>query len=208
MRYARDHKEKTRRRILSAAARRFRERGYNAAGVDEVMKAAGLTAGAFYAHFASKRALLAETLRLSLDPVRQQLLGGPGEARGPAWLRAVVGRYLSRTHRDHPEAGCPLPSLAAEIAREGFRPRLELQRYLEQLVAELAPRTPPAPGLAPPERVLATVALLSGALTLSRAVQDPDLSDRILRAARRLAVPEIAEAATAAEAADRERRPA
>jgi TetR/AcrR family transcriptional regulator, transcriptional repressor for nem operon len=52
MRYAPDHKAKTRRRILSAAARRFRERGYRGAGVDEVMRSAGLTAGGFYAHFA------------------------------------------------------------------------------------------------------------------------------------------------------------
>ncbi len=195
-----DQKERTRGRILSAAARRFREKGYRASGVDELMKAAGLTAGGFYAHFPTKRALLAETLGLSLDQVRTQLLAGLDDLRGASFLRAVVGRYLSRTHRDDPAGGCALPALAAEIAREGPRPRKALQQYLQRLAAELAPRTPPAPGLAPEDRVLATVALLAGALALARAVHDRDLSDRILRAARRLAVPETAETATAEEA--------
>ncbi len=201
MRYTPDHKEKTRRRILSAAGRRFREKGYRAAGVDEVMKAAGLTAGGFYAHFSSKRALLAETLRLSLEQVRHELTAGLDHIGGAEWLRAVVGRYLSRTHRDQLATGCPLPALAGEIAREGQPPREALQEHVAQLVAELAPRTPPAPGLPPEDRLLATIALLSGALMLARAVHDPDLSDRILRAARRLAVPETAEGAAAEESA-------
>jgi TetR/AcrR family transcriptional repressor of nem operon len=117
---------------------------------------------------------------------------------GAEWMRAVVGRYLSRSHRDRPAQGCSLPALAGEIAREGRGPRRALEGYLKQLVAELAPRTPPAPGLDPEDRVLATLGLLVGALLLSRAVADEELSDRLLRAARRLAVPETAEAANAA----------
>jgi TetR/AcrR family transcriptional repressor of nem operon len=197
VRYAPGHKKQTRRRIVSAAARRFRERGYRAAGVDEVMKAAGLTPGGFYAHFPSKQALLAETLGLSLDQIRQTLLAGLDDLQGAEWMRAVVGRYLSRSHRDHPAEGCSLPALAAEIGREGRRPRRALQGYLQQLVAELAPRTPPAPGLDPEDRLLATLGLMVGTLLLSRAVDDEALSDRLLRAARRLAVPETAEAASA-----------
>jgi len=161
--------------------------------VDQVMKDAGLTAGGFYAHFSSKEALLAETLGLSLEEVRSQLLGGLEELEGVAWLEAVVRRYLSRAHRDQPGAGCPLPTLGSEIAREGEEPRRALQSYLQQIVAELAPRTPAAPGLDPEDRVLATAALFAGALMLARAVPDEALSDRILRVARRLALPETAE---------------
>lgn len=197
MRYAKDHKQQTRRRIVEAAARSFRSRGYRAAGVDQVMDAAGLTPGGFYAHFPSKQALLAETLGLALEQARAQLFSGLDDLEGAEWLRAVVGRYLSRTHRDQPAGGCSLPALAGEIAREGRPPRAAMQAYLQQLVAELAPRTPAAPGLEPEDRVLATLALLSGALMLARAVPDEDLSDRILRAARRLAVPEAAEARSA-----------
>ena len=156
------------------------------------MSAAGLTAGGFYAHFPSKRALLADVLRASLEETRVLLFAGLDHLEGPAWLRSVVGKYLSRSHRDGPGGGCALPSLSAEVAREGKVPRQALQAYVRQLAAELAPRTPAAPGLEPEDRVLATIALLSGALTLARAVEDPELSDRILRSARRLAVPEMA----------------
>ncbi len=190
MRYAKDRKEKTRAAILNVAARRFREKGYRAAGVDDVMGAAGLTAGGFYAHFPSKGALLAEALRVSLASGRDRLFSGLHGLDDAEWLRAVVGRYLSRSHRDDPATGCPLPALAGEVSREGPLPRRALEEYLRGLVAEIAPRTPASPGLAPEERVLATVALLTGALMLSRAVEDRKLSDRILSVARRYAVPE------------------
>ena len=194
MRYPPGHKQATRRRIVAAAGARFRTQGYAATGVDEVMEAAGLTPGGFYAHFRSKRALLAEALGTSAGAMQATLLAGLDEVEGAPLLRAVVGRYLSRTHRDHAGAGCPLPSLAAEVARDGAAPRLAVQEYLASITAALGPRTPPAPGLSPEDRVLATAALLAGALLLARAVPDPGLSDRILRAARRLAVPATAAA--------------
>ncbi|MCZ7586655.1 MAG: hypothetical protein M5R36_26805 [Deltaproteobacteria bacterium] len=105
--------------------------------------------------------------------MRGNLFAGLDGLDGAEWLRAVVGRYLSRTHRDMPASGCPLPSLSSEIAREDGAPREELEHYLKTMVAELATRTPDAPGLSSEDRVLATVALLVGALTLSRAVPDP-----------------------------------
>jgi TetR/AcrR family transcriptional repressor of nem operon len=158
------------------------------------MGAAGFTAGGFYAHFDSKSALLSEALRLSLASGRERLFSGIQDLDGAEWLGAVVGRYLSRSHRDDPGAGCPLPALAGEVSREGELPRKALEEYLRGLVADIAARTPASPGLAPEDRVLATVALLTGALMLSRAVVDRPLSDRILSAARRFAVPESAAA--------------
>ncbi|HTO99667.1 MAG TPA: helix-turn-helix domain-containing protein [Myxococcales bacterium] len=201
MRYPRDHKQQTRKRILAAASGRFRARGYAATGVDEVMSAAGLTPGGFYGHFRSKEELLREALGAALEQTRSGLLAGLDGVEGPALLRAVVGRYLSRTHRDDPAGGCPVPALAAELAREGAGLKRNLETYLEAIVVAMAPRIPAAPGLSPEDRVLATTALLAGALLLSRAVQDEELSGRILRAARRLAVPETAAAAAAEEAA-------
>ncbi len=201
MRYPAGHKQQTHRQILAAAGERFRARGYAAVGVDEVMRAAGLTPGGFYAHFRSKQALLAEALGTSFAGTREGLLAGLDELAGPPLLRAIAARYLSRTHRDAPEGGCPLPALAAEVARGGMAERRVLQRHLEELVASVAPRTPAAPGLPPDDRVLATAALFAGALQLARAVPDAALSDRILRAARRLAVPETAEQAAAEEKA-------
>jgi TetR/AcrR family transcriptional repressor of nem operon len=198
MRYPQTHKAETRARILSAAGAAFRARGYEAVGVDEVMAEAGLTAGGFYRHFPSKQALLAASLSQTGSASRAGLLSGLESEAGPALLRAVVGRYLSRTHRDAPALGCPLPSLAAEVARTGEAPRGEVQEYLASLARAVAGRVPPAPGLDPEDRVLATAALLVGGLLLARAVPDPALSDRLLRACRRLAVPELAEEARGA----------
>jgi TetR/AcrR family transcriptional repressor of nem operon len=192
MRYPQGRKAETRARILGAAGAAFRARGFAAVGVDEVMSEAGLTAGAFYKHFSSKEDLLAASLGASGAASRQGLLAGLDEVQGPALLRAVAGRYLSRTHRDAAALGCPLPALSSEVARSGAGPRGQVQEYLEALLREVSGRVPPAPGLLPEDRVLATAAVLVGGLLLSRAVPDDALSERILRAARRLAVPELA----------------
>src|SRR3954471_13811514 len=117
MRYPAGHKEQTRAKILRAAGKVFRRLGYHAAGVDKVMEEAGLTAGGFYAHFGSKEALLAEVLtpaaaeaRVPLDP---DLDGVAGRAR----LEAFVESYLSRSHLQRTDNGCPLPALVSEVAR-------------------------------------------------------------------------------------------
>lgn len=190
MRYPRGHKERTRRRILGAAARRFREKGFRGAGVDSVMRAAGLTAGGFYAHFDSKQRLLAEALAMAEAQVEGRLLAGIGDLAGVDWLREVVRRYLSRRHRDDTARGCVLPALAAEAPRLGNRAREALEAYLTRIADALEGKAAGLPGLPPRDRVLATIALCAGGLMLARAVRDEELSDRILLACRRLALPE------------------
>src|SRR5262249_43925239 len=111
MRYAPDHKQRTHEKILSAAWRLFRERGILGAGVDGVMRQAGLTAGGFYAHFRSKDDLLAQTLRRMLVEQRTRLIAGLEDRQGFDWLREVVRRYLSRSHRDDVPTGDALPPL-------------------------------------------------------------------------------------------------
>jgi TetR/AcrR family transcriptional repressor of nem operon len=191
MRYAPDHKPRTRARILGAAAKRFRERGVRGAGVDEVMRAAGLTAGGFYAHFESKQALLREVLAHSLRLTRENLLAGLDEVRGVPWVREVVRRYLSRRHRDDVSEGCVLPTLTAEIARQDPESRRAFEGHVRDLIEELGSKIPASPGLDPKDRALAITALFAGGLMLSRAVPDRDLSDRILLACRRLALAEL-----------------
>ena len=191
MRYAPEHKSHTRSRILGAAAKRFRERGVKGAGVDEVMRAAGLTAGGFYAHFASKQALLREVLGHSLRQTRENLLEGLDDVRGVAWAREVVRRYLSRSHRDDVSEGCVLPTLTAEIARQDPESRRAFEGHIRDLVAEIERKLPASPGLEPADRALAVTALFAGGLMLSRAVPDRALSDRILLACRRLALAEL-----------------
>jgi len=195
MRYGPEQRKTTRRRILAAAARKFREGGFAGAGVDAVMAEAGLTAGGFYAHFESKEALLAEALAAGPGHPGERLAAGLDGTAGAPFLREVVRRYLSRSHRDDVAGGCALPALAAEVARQGPEARAAFEGYLRRFVERLAPRVPGGPGLPPAERVLATAALAAGGIMLARAVADPGLSDRILRACRRLAVPELAEEA-------------
>src|ERR1041385_8508120 len=113
MRYPKEHKAETRKRILSAAARLFRERGYDGAGVDAIMNEVGLTAGGFYSHFASKEALFAEALGTALaeGKTRSAALAGMNP------LEAMIKSYLSRAHRDGIATGCPLPALTPDVAR-------------------------------------------------------------------------------------------
>jgi TetR/AcrR family transcriptional repressor of nem operon len=190
MRYPADHKARTRTRILEAASGVFRERGYAGSGVDAVMDAAGLTPGGFYAHFASKSALFREVLAVALGRTRALLLGGLENTSGVSWLTKVVRRYLSRSHRDAVTLGCSLPPLISDLDRADPEARAAFEEHLRALTAELAEKLPKGPP--GEERALATLALCVGGLALARAVADPRLSDRILAACRKLAVPEAA----------------
>src|SRR5438128_12223564 len=110
MRYAPEHNDAARERILEAASRLFREHGIAAVGLAKNMAEAGLTVGTFYTHFKSKEALLRETLLQSLDArheVIEQALHG-------AELETVVRAYLSPAHRDAAGTGCPVAALASE----------------------------------------------------------------------------------------------
>lgn len=171
----------TRGRVLSATSRRLRAEGLAATGVEDVMADAGLTHGAFYAHFASRDALLAEALGAAVTEGREAWFAGlDGLPRG-AWVGHLIGRYLSPIHRDKPATGCAFAALASDVARSG-RPiravfEAELRRSLDRL----------AGGLGDSAQAAALLALAVGAIQLSRAVLDPELSDAILLAARRAA---------------------
>jgi len=191
MRYPSDHKAKTRARILEAAGRLFRRRGFHASGVDAVMGEAGLTPGGFYAHFSSKEELLADALRQAADAVesrRERALDG---LSGRAWSRAFVESYLSASHRDAAEDGCPLAPLLSELARAGE----PVRRSFEAIVLRLAARMNGPESDAPPDdRSLAVLALCVGGLGFARSVQDEALGRRILDACRELAALGLADA--------------
>ena len=114
MRYHKDHKQATRQHILEAAGRRFKQDGIDGAGVAAVMSDAGLTNGAFYAHFASKEDLVANVLADQLRTQRQSFHDQPTDLAG---LEAFIRSYLSPQHRDQSADGCPSAALLDEIAR-------------------------------------------------------------------------------------------
>jgi len=187
-----EQKQETHRRIVEIAARRFREEGLAGAGVQRIMKEAGLTHGAFYSHFESKADLVAEALVSTLARERERWAEDAAGLPGPARLGRFVARYLSRAHRDAPGAGCPLPSISAEVARASAPVRrafdAELRETLEQV--ESAAQGKATPGRDAEEahtRAAGIVALCVGGLLLARAADDSELSDDILQSCRRFA---------------------
>ena len=128
MRYGKDHKQATRQRILEAAGRRFKQDGIDGAGVAAVMSDAGLTNGAFYAHFASKEDLVANVLADQLRAQRHSFDAQPSDRAG---LEAFIRSYLSPEHRDQCADGCPSAALLDEIAR---RPAATRQVFTDELL--------------------------------------------------------------------------
>ena len=169
MRYPAEETAAKHERIVKEASRLFRERGFENVSVGEVMKAAGLTHGAFYAHFASKEELQAAAVaygqRVSLERVQRNKNKG-----------SYADRYLSPRHRDNPGDGCTMAALGEEVARSAPELKATFEQGLEEILsAECGDRK---------EAIFRTAALLGG-VVLARAVQDPRLSDEILRSVRR-----------------------
>ncbi len=177
-------KDDSHRRILASAGTLLRERGINGTSVSEVMDGAGMTVGGFYAHFRSKEALVAETLRSALRESRARLAAAAGMRTGAEWVRAVSRAYLSRAHRDAPETGCPLPATAGEAALAGQEVREALAGELDLMAEDLAEQLREAGTPASRSEALALIATMAGGLTLARATNGTALSDEILKACR------------------------
>jgi AcrR family transcriptional regulator len=177
MRYGKDQKQATRRRILEAAGRRFKQDGIDGAGVAVVMSDAGLTNGAFYAHFASKEDLVANVLADQLRAQRQSFDAQLSEGAG---LEAIIRAYLSPGHRDQCADGCPSAALLDEIAR---RPATTRQAYTDELLGiadDIGARLDQTDAEAARTDALALFGMMIGTLQLARALTDRDLSDQLL----------------------------
>jgi TetR/AcrR family transcriptional repressor of nem operon len=176
MRVSREKAEENRELIVEAAARLFREHGFDGVGVDAIMKAAGLTHGGFYGHFESKGDLATEA-------VTRALAGATERLSSYADLGSFVNGYLSDSHCADRGGGCLLAALGSDIVREGKGVRRVLNRHVAahlDWLADLLQGTKAARR----KRAIATLSGLVGALTLARAVDDPALSKEILAAAR------------------------
>jgi TetR/AcrR family transcriptional regulator, transcriptional repressor for nem operon len=177
MRYGKEQKEATRRRIVEAAGRRFKADGIDGAGVAAVMSDAGLTNGAFYNHFTSKEDLVANVLA---DQLRAQRHSFDAQSSDRAGLEAFIRSYLSPEHRDQCAEGCPSAALLDEIAR---RPAATRQVFTEELMAvidDIASRLDPTDVEAARTDALTLFGLMIGTLQLARALTDRHLSDQLL----------------------------
>jgi len=176
-------KEATHDRIVEAAARAIRRSGYGGTGVADIMKDAGLTHGGFYAHFASREAMLAEAADRagadSLAVMTRIAAAMPATEALPAMMRA----YLSQEHVDAAETGCAVAALGSEMPRQAAEVRRAATRRIKEMI-DLVARQMPAWGQpAAHEQALVTVAAMVGTLVLARAVDDPRLSDALREAA-------------------------
>src|SRR5258708_16047888 len=136
MRYDKNHKQETRARVLKVAAKALREKGPDKLGVAEVMQAAGLTHGGFYAHFPSKEAFLTESLNEVFAQSRERrsrLVEGLGP-RGA--LTAYIDYYVSKSHRDNPASGCPLVALNSALPRQPKKFPLPFDAAVKRLAVE------------------------------------------------------------------------
>src|SRR5215213_688471 len=177
MRYPKDQKQATRRRILEAAGRRFKQDGIDGAGVAAVMSDAGLTNGAFYAHFASKEDLVANVLADQLRAQRENFDSQPPDRAG---LQAFIRAYLSPEHRDQCAEGCPSAALLDEIARRPVAIRQVFTDELMGVIDDIASRLDPTHVDAARTDALTLFGLMVGTLQLARALTDRDLSDQLL----------------------------
>jgi TetR/AcrR family transcriptional regulator, transcriptional repressor for nem operon len=177
-------KKKSREAIAASAAALLRERGIKASSVMDVMKGAGLTVGGFYSHYDSKDDLFVETLRNAAASNWAHLLQSAKGNSPQSRAMNVLRQYLSRKHRDDKRTGCLLPSTAPEIARQGEPYRSALEEELSSFVDSFADVIDCGRGSR--EKALGLIALMYGALSLSRAVAGSRLSDQLLESARTL----------------------
>jgi len=190
MPYSAEHGRETRKRILGSAALHVRRHGVAGAGVDRIMAGAGLTAGGFYAHFRKKDVLVATIVSDGLRQLSSMLFVGLENVKGVPFLTTVTRRYLSRRHRDDIDDGCIVAALLTELPRQAPEVRLAFERGLNEVIDRVSPRVPASASQDSRDRTIATLALFAGGIMLSRAVDDPELSNRVLAACRRLAAPE------------------
>jgi TetR/AcrR family transcriptional repressor of nem operon len=177
MRYDKGHKDATRQRIIDVASRQFREQGVAAVGLAGIMTDAGLTNGAFYAHFGSKEDLVREVLS---NPGKRSEMWHAAAESGAGLASAIRG-YLSTGHRDNPGRGCPTSALVAEIARHPKATRDAFTDKITNIIELIAAHLSSGTQRERRRKAVAVYGLMVGTLQLARAVNDKRLSEEILQ---------------------------
>jgi AcrR family transcriptional regulator len=175
-------KEASHERIVQAAARAIRRSGYDGTGVADIMKAAGLTHGAFYAHFDSREAMLAEAADRAGAESNAFAADVIAAAPPKQALQALMQAYLSKEHLAGIENGCPVSALGSEMPRQSPEVRRAATLRIKEMIDLVARQSPDWGQPGAHERALVTMATMVGTLVLARAVDDPALSDALCKA--------------------------
>lgn len=166
-------------RILDIASARIRREGIDSLTVAQLMKEAGLTPGGFYRHFDSLNQLVAEAAQRALVQGSAWTIGAD-QLRGPRGFINLVDGYLSEWHRDHPESGCGIAGIAAEVARSVGSARGAFSHQVKECLDLLADLLDEPNGEVAEREAILTLSALVGAISLARAVNDAELSENIL----------------------------
>lgn len=183
-------KQASHERIVEVAARAIRKTGYDGTGVADIMKQAGLTHGAFYAHFASRDAMLAEAADRAATESIAAVANVIAQAPPEHALSALLYAYLSREHVANTELGCPLAALGSEMPRQAPEVRRVATRRIKEMIDLVARQSPEWGRPGAHEQALVTVATMVGAVVLARAVDDSSLAESIRQAALAHLVPQ------------------
>jgi TetR/AcrR family transcriptional regulator, transcriptional repressor for nem operon len=181
-RYSAEHKQKTRIRILAASERLLKRDGVDGASVEAVMRAAGLTVGGFYAHFASKDELAQQALLYGVEQSFARLTKGLESVDDPTFLRTLIARYLAQVDDPALEGACPFTVLLPEVARSDSTFRAEFAARTAKLVQTVEARFPGRAGLSRRETALAVFSALSGGVAMARAAATPRARQKIAHA--------------------------
>ncbi|WP_394779125.1 TetR/AcrR family transcriptional regulator [Undibacterium sp.] len=166
-----------RKHLLATAGAETKKKGFAATGVDGLMQAAGVTSGAFYSHFSSKNDLFKAVIETELQDSIKMLVGNPHQDMAD-WLDHESSRYLTMSHVRHPEAGCVLPALGAEISRADD----SIKQLHEQQMLEA--RNMLATRLGDDTAAWGLIAQCVGSLLLARAMASEDTQREVINASR------------------------
>lgn len=184
MRYRPEHKIETHQKIVKDASRRVRAEGLNGAAVAAVMRDAGLTHGGFYKHFASKDELLIESLKEGFRDIIATLVRAAEQAPpGEAW-KAIVKTYLRPEMCEYPEHGCPLATLAPELARVDTRMKPQIVTELVNYKSRMVPFMPGRRTMDKERAFFAIFSTMMGTIEIARMLPAPGMREKVLRNAR------------------------
>lgn len=184
MRYGPEHKARTRRRIVTNAARRLRSEGLNGAGVADVMKSSGLTVGGFYKHFRSKDDLLAEAIEAGFSGFNEKVVVGLHNVPPAERWKEIVRGYLSPQHCEHTENGCPVAALAPEIARSAPAVRKRVAGLLKARREKLLEFMPGRNRSERERNFIIIFTAMAGAVSVARMLPDPRERQEVLDSVR------------------------
>jgi AcrR family transcriptional regulator len=190
MRYPSDQKARAKEAILQAGARALRTNGFNGIGVDGLAASAGVTSGAFYSNFSNKEALLEEVIETCLgEPFIDSESGSLAERQ--EHLKEWLAMYISADHRADPASGCVMPTLSADVARSNPKIRAAYKRKMLALVRKMS-NVLDVTGPDREKRAWSIVAMMVGAVAISRAMADGEEADQALDSALQTAIALIA----------------